>query len=95
MLLAVDLDEDFIDVERVSVTTVLSLQSAGINGTEFYAPETDRFSADGYASLSQQTFNISVAEIESKIEPDSSCSYFRLEENETPLTERRHSHGYS
>jgi hypothetical protein len=38
MLLTVDFDEDFIDVERVAVASVLSFQSTGINGTKFYAP---------------------------------------------------------
>jgi hypothetical protein len=38
MLLAVDLDEDFIDVKCVTVTSMFSLQSAGINGSEFNAP---------------------------------------------------------
>ena len=34
MLLAVDFDKDFIDVERVAVATVLSLQAAAINGAK-------------------------------------------------------------
>jgi len=37
MLLASDLDEDFVNVERVAVASVFSLQSAGINGAEFDA----------------------------------------------------------
>jgi hypothetical protein len=41
MLLAVDLHEDFIDVEGVAISTVLSLQSSGVDSSEFDAPEAD------------------------------------------------------
>ncbi len=51
MLLTVDLHEYFVDVERVAEASMVSLQAAGINGTEFDTPETDRFAADGDASL--------------------------------------------
>jgi hypothetical protein len=60
MLLAVDFDEYFIDVEGVTKSSVLSLQSAGINGTEVYTPEADCFSADDDASLGQQVFDIAM-----------------------------------
>ena len=70
MLFAVDLNEDFIDVEGIAVASVLSFQSAGVNGSELDAPEADRFSTDGNASLSQEIFDIPVAEIESVVEPD-------------------------
>jgi hypothetical protein len=33
--------KDFIDVERVALATVLSLQSSGVLSTEVDAPETD------------------------------------------------------
>ena len=70
MLLAVDLDEDFIDVEGVAVISVLAFQSASINGAELDAPEADRFSRYSDASLSEEIFDISVAKIESVVEPD-------------------------
>ncbi len=70
MLLAVDLYEDFINVESVAEASVFSLQSAGINGSEFYTPEADRFSADSDASFSQEVFNVPVAQIEAVVEPD-------------------------
>jgi len=70
VLLAVDLDEDFIDVEGVAVSTMLSFQAACINGSEFVAPEPDRFAADIDASFSEKIFNVSVAETESIVEPD-------------------------
>ena len=70
MLLAVDLYKNFIDEKCVTIATVLSLQSSGVEITEFYAPEADRFAADSDASLSQKIFNITVAQVEAIIEPD-------------------------
>ena len=62
--------EYFIDVEGITVASVLSLQSAGINGSELDAPEPDRFASDSDATLGQQIFDIAVTEIESVVEPD-------------------------
>ena len=71
VLLAVDLHKDFIDVEGVAVASVLAFQPAGINGSEFDAPEADRFAADGDTSLSEKVFYVTVAEVEAVIKPDS------------------------
>jgi hypothetical protein len=38
LLLAIDLDEDFIDVEGVAISSMPSLQSPGVNCSEFNAP---------------------------------------------------------
>ena len=62
--------EDFVDEEGIAVTSVLTFQSPGVNGTEFYASKTDCLSADGDASFSEEIFDITVAEIETIIEPD-------------------------
>jgi len=53
MLLAINLYEDFIDVEGVTVALTLSFQTAGIFCAEFDAPEADRFVPDGNASFSE------------------------------------------
>ena len=71
MLFAVDFYEDLIDVESIAVTPVLSLQSACVNGAKFDAPETDCFSGDSDASFGEEIFNISVAQIEAVVEPES------------------------
>ena len=63
--------EDFIDVEGITVASVLSFESASVYRAEFDTPEADRFAADGDASLGQKIFNIPVTEIESEVEPDS------------------------
>jgi len=77
--LAIDLYEDFIDVGCVAVTLMLPLQSAGISGSEFDAPESDGLAADGYATLGKKIFDIAVAQIESKVEPDSIGNNVRWE----------------
>ena len=70
MLLAIDLYEDFIDEERVTITTMLSLQPPGVNRSKLDAPESDSFVADGDATLSKKVFNISMAQVESVIQPN-------------------------
>ena len=69
MLLAVDLDEDFIDVERIAIASVFSLKPTSINRSEFDTPESDGLSTDGDAALGEKIFNISVTEIEPVVEP--------------------------
>jgi|TARA_B110000914_G_C15504342_1_gene467511 hypothetical protein len=49
---AVYLDEDFVDVKDIAVASMLSFQAASIDCSEFDAPHTDGFTADGDASLS-------------------------------------------
>jgi len=51
MLLAIDPDKDFINVESVAVASVLSPQSPTVDRTELDTPETNRFSADSDASF--------------------------------------------
>jgi len=45
--------KDFINVKRITVTAVLSLQSACIYGTELDTPKTDCLSTDDNASLGE------------------------------------------
>jgi hypothetical protein len=52
LLLAVDFYEDFVDEECVAVSSVLSLQTPCIFGTEFDTPQPDGFIADSDTSFS-------------------------------------------
>jgi hypothetical protein len=70
MLPAIDLYEDFIDVEGVAVSTMSSFQSPGIFGTKLDTPQTDGFIADGDTPLGKEIFDIAMAEIESIVQPD-------------------------
>ncbi len=64
------LDEDFVNVKGIAVASMLSFQTASIDYSKFDAPQPDGFAADGDASLSEQIFDVSVAEIEVIAEPD-------------------------
>ena len=70
MLLAVDLDDNFIDIECIAIATVLSLQSSGKERAELDAPQSDCFTADSNTSLGEKIFNIAMAEVEAIVEPD-------------------------
>jgi hypothetical protein len=70
VLLAIDFYEDFIDEKGITVASMLSLQSSSVYGSEFDAPEPDRFATDDNSSFSQQIFDVSMAEIKSIVEPD-------------------------
>ena len=71
MLLAADLHEDFVDVEGIAVSLVVSLQSACVYKTEFYAPQADRFTADDDPAFGQQVFDIAMAEVNAIVQPES------------------------
>jgi hypothetical protein len=70
-LLAVYLHEDFVDVEGVTESSVPLLQSTCVFGSELDAPEADRFPSDYDPTLSQEIFDIPVAQVEAIVEPDS------------------------
>ncbi len=70
MLLSVNPHEDFSEVDGIAVTSVLELQAAGINRSEFYTPETDCFTADGDASFGQKILDITEAQVKSVVETD-------------------------
>ena len=70
MLLAIDSDEDLVDIEGVAVTLMLPLQAPSVYSSEFDAPQANRFAADSDASLGEKVLDISVAEVESVVQPD-------------------------
>ena len=70
MLLAVDPQKDFINVEGIAIAPVLSFQSPGINSYALDAPKANRFAAYSDNSFSEQVFDVSMAEIETVVEPD-------------------------
>lgn len=70
MLFAIDLDEYFIHIESVAVTAMFAFQSSGVKNPELYASESDGFPAHGNAALSQDIFDITVAQVESVVQPD-------------------------
>ena len=70
MLLPIDFHEHLIDEESVTIASMLSLQSSGVDGTKLDTPEADRFATDGDASFGKQIFDVAVTQIESVVEPN-------------------------
>jgi hypothetical protein len=70
MLLSIDLDEDCVNEEGITLAPVLPLQTPCIFDTEFDTPQPDGFITDGDTSLGQEIFNITIAEIKTVAEPD-------------------------
>jgi hypothetical protein len=64
---------------NASVTSVFLSPALGKAGSELNAPESNRFSADSDASLCQQIFNVSVAQVEAIVEPDGAGNDVRWE----------------
>lgn len=69
MLFSIDLHEGFIDVERITVASMTALQTPGVDGSKLDAPQSYRFTSDDYAALGQDILDISVAQIESIVQP--------------------------
>jgi hypothetical protein len=75
-LLAVDFHEDFVNIERIAVTLVFSLQPAGVPGAKLNAPQADGFIAYFDSTFGQEVFDISMAQIESMVQPNSVLNNF-------------------
>jgi len=61
LLLAIDLHEDLIDVERIAVTTVPLLESTSVSSAKLNTPESDSSIADTNASFGEQILDITIA----------------------------------
>jgi len=77
LLPTLDLHEDFIDEKCIPIALVPAPQSPGILGSRFVAPQTNSFIANDNPSLSQQIFDIPIAEIKPMIEPHGISNDFR------------------
>jgi len=58
-----DFHENFINVECIAVTLLLTFQSPGVYGAEFNAPQANGLIADINSTLGKQIFNVSMAEV--------------------------------
>ena len=52
--------EDFTSIKNIAAASVLSLQSAGIERSEFYTPETNCFAVDSDALFRKKSLDIMV-----------------------------------
>ena len=69
MLPAIDLHEHFIDIEGVSVASMFAFESFRVESTELDTPKPDGFVADCDTPLGKEIFNVSMAEVESVVQP--------------------------
>ena len=67
VLLATDLNEDFINIERIAETLVPTVQALYIFGPELVTPQANRFVTYDDTSFSQQIFDISLTQVEPMI----------------------------
>jgi len=70
-LFAAYFHEDLVNEKSIAVTPMFTFQPLGVFGAELVAPQANRFVTDGDSSLCEYIFDISVAQIESIVEPDS------------------------
>jgi hypothetical protein len=78
LLLAVDSDEQLVQIPDVAEATLFPLQMS-IAGSEFSAPLSHRFERDDDTAFGQQIFNITEAHTETVIDPHSIADDFGRE----------------
>ena len=79
VLLAVDSDEEFVQIPGIAEAPLSPLQFSNVVWTELLTPASNRFIRDGDAPLSQQIFHITEAQTEAMIEPYGVADDFRRE----------------
>jgi hypothetical protein len=67
--LTLDLHEHLVNVERVSISVVLSSQSSRKLRAELIAPQSNSFVANLNTPLRRQVFDIAVTQIETMLKP--------------------------
>ena len=76
LLLAVDSDEELVQIPSIAEATLSPFQFPNLVWTELLTPTSNRFIRDDDASLSQQIFNIAEAQTETVVKPDSMANDF-------------------
>lgn len=79
LLLAVDSDEEFIQIPSITEAALFLLKTSGIVGSEFPAPLADGFVRNNYSAFGQKIFNITEARTEAMIDPYGVADDFRRE----------------
>ena len=79
LLLAVDSDEEFIQIPSITEAALFLLKTSGIVGSEFPAPLPYGFVRNNYSAFGQKIFNITEAQTEAMIDPYGVADDFRRE----------------
>ena len=79
LLLAVDSDEEFVQIPGITEASLFLLETSGIVGSEFPAPSPDGFVRNDDSAFGQKIFNVPEAQTEAMIDPYSVADDFRRE----------------
>ena len=79
LLLAVDPDEEFVQMPAITEATLFLLKTSGVVGSEFSAPSPDGFLRNNDSAFGQKIFNITEAQTEAMIDPHGVTDDFRRE----------------
>ena len=79
MLLASDPYEDLSNIECVAVALMSTLQATSVLGPKLDAPKADRVATDCDASFGQEILNISMTQVETKVQPNGIADDFKRE----------------
>ena len=79
LLLAVDSDEEFVQIPGITEASLFLLKTSGIVGSEFPAPLSDGFVRNNDSAFGQKIFNITEAQTEAMIDPYGVADDFRRE----------------
>jgi hypothetical protein len=79
LLLAVDSDEEFVQIPGITEAPLFHLKTSGIVGSEFPAPLANGFVRNNYSAFGQKIFNITEAQTEAMIDPYGVADDFRRE----------------
>ena len=79
LLLAVDSDEEFVQIPGITEASLFLLKTSGIVGSEFPAPLADGLVRNNYPAFGQKIFNITEAQTEAMIDPYGVADDFRRE----------------
>jgi hypothetical protein len=70
LLLAVNSNEDFVQVPNIAEAALTPLQFSGIVRTELLTPESNRFIRDDDSAFGEKILDISEAQAETMVNPD-------------------------
>jgi hypothetical protein len=79
LLLAVDSDEEFVQIPSITEASPFLLKTSRIVGSEFPAPLSDGFVRNNDSAFGQKTFHITEAQTEAMIDPNGVADDFRRE----------------
>jgi hypothetical protein len=79
LLLAVDSDEEFVQIPGITEAPLFTLKTSGTIGSEFPAPLSDGFVRNNNSAFGQKIFNITEAQTEAMIDPYGVADDFRRE----------------